>query len=47
MEAVMWNKAVFSGVIFLLTIIGAASAVGAAKCDGTDIANGPFSYTSW
>jgi hypothetical protein len=42
----MWNKTVFSGVILLLTIASAASAAGAAKCDGTDIANGPFSYTS-
>ena len=42
----MWNKTVFSGVIIFLTIANPASAVGAARCDGTDIANGPFIYTS-
>jgi len=42
----MWNKTVFSGVIFILTIAGSTTAVGAAKCDGTDIANGPFNYPS-
>ncbi len=42
----MWNKTVFSGVIFFLGIAGSAMAIGAARCDGTDIANGPFNYPS-
>jgi hypothetical protein len=42
----MWNKAVVNSGIFVLAIATAASARGAEKCDGADIANGPFAYTS-